>query len=170
MKHAGFSTEKTLAMRALTDGRPTLFTISRESFLDGRAVKNNFRNDLGPALDRLVGGILAEDWDTVAPFVTAGATPSPTLLDLTAATPARPSGAKVLFPNLGYKQQLGTLLFVESFSRLNTDMGLVDKMRIWIDGQGGQRQRGSGGAGAVPRSGDRVHVHRAPLRGGDHRR
>jgi hypothetical protein len=137
MKHAGFSTEKTLAMRALTDGRPTLFTISRENFLDGRGVKINFRNDLGPALDRLVGGILSEDWDTVAPFVTAGATPSPTLLDLTAATPTRPSGAKVLFPNLGYKQQLGTLLFVESFSRLNTDMGLVDKMRIWIDGQVG---------------------------------
>jgi hypothetical protein len=137
MKHAGFSTEKTLAMRALTDGRPTLFTISRENFLDGRGVKINFRNDLGTALDRLVGGVLSEDWDTVAPFVNGGGTPSPTLLDLTAATPTRPGGAKVLFPNIGYKQQLGTLLFVEAFSRLNTDMNLVDKARIWIDGQVG---------------------------------
>ena len=44
----------------------------------------------------------------------------------------RPSGARVLFPNIGYKQQLGSLLFVEAFSRLSTDMNLVDKMRIFM--------------------------------------
>lgn len=139
MNHAGFSTEKQLAMRALTDGRPNLFTINRDNFLDGRGVKINFRTDLGAALDRLLGAILAEDWDTVAPWVLPadGKTPTPKLLDLTEAAPARPANARILFPNLGYKQQLGALIFAEAFSRLNTDMNLVDKMRIWIDGQVG---------------------------------
>jgi hypothetical protein len=139
MKHAGFSTEKTLAVRALTDGRPNLFTINRQNFLDGRAVKINFRSDMGPALDRLLGGILAEDWDSVAPWVSPqdGKTPSPRLLDLTADAPARDPGAMILFPNLGYKQQLGALVFAAAFSRLDSDMNLVNKMRIWIDGQVG---------------------------------
>jgi len=139
MKHAGFSTEKILAMRALTDGRPNLFTINRQNFLDGRAVKINFRSDMQPALDRMLGGILAEDWDAVSPWVGAkdGKTPTPRLIDLTADAPARDPGAMILFPNLGYKQQLGALVFAATFSRLDSDMNLVNKMRLWIDGQVG---------------------------------
>ncbi|MFT3770986.1 MAG: hypothetical protein QM820_36680 [Minicystis sp.] len=139
MKHAGFSTEKALAVRALTDGRPNLFTINRENFLDGRAVKISFRSDMAKALDRLLGGILAEDWDSVSPWVLSkdGKTPSPRLLDLSSDTPARDPGAMILFPNIGYKQQLGALVFAAAFSRLDTDMNLVNKMRIWIDGQVG---------------------------------
>lgn len=139
MRHAGFSTEKSLALRALVDGRPSLFTIRRENFLDGRGVKINFRNDMAPAVDRLLGGLLAEDWETVAPWVAEsdGKTPTPRLLDLTAESPSRAAGARILFPNVGYKQQLAATLFSAVFSRLGTDMALVNKMRIWIDGQVG---------------------------------
>jgi hypothetical protein len=140
MNHAGFSTEKAYAMRALADGRPNLFTISRENFLDGRAVKINFRNDMQAAVDRLIGGVLAEDWDAVAPWVAGQGNLTsavPVLLDLTVAKPERPAGSRNVFPNIGYKQQLATLVFVATFSRLNTDMNLVDKMRLWIDGQVG---------------------------------
>ncbi len=136
INHAGFSVEKTMAMQALVDGRPTLFTISRDNFLDGRGVKINFRNDLPDAIDRLVGGILAEDWESVGPYVTAadGKNPSPKQIDLTLATPVRPAGASVLFPNIGYKQQLATAMFAGLFSRLSTDMALVNKMRVWVEG------------------------------------
>src|SRR5439155_8807619 len=41
-------------------------------------------------------------------------------------------------PNVGYKQQLATAVFAALFSRLNADMTLVNKMRLWIDGQVGQ--------------------------------
>ncbi len=139
IKHAGFSVEKGLAMQALVDGRPTLYTISRENFLDGRAVKINFRNDLPDAIDRLVGGILAEDWESVGMSAPASSGDAPTLIDLTVrgASPTRPGDAKVLFPNVGYKQELSGVVFAALFSRLNTDMTLVNKMRLWIDGQVG---------------------------------
>lgn len=139
MKHAGFSTEKSFAMRALTDSRPNLFTISRANFLDGRGVKINFRSDMAPMVDRLLGGLLAADWETVAPSVLPadGATPTPRLLDLSSDTPTRDSGARILFPNIGYHQQLASVMYASIFSRLSTDMTLVNKMRVWIDGQNG---------------------------------
>jgi hypothetical protein len=140
IKHAGFSVEKTRALEALVDGRPTLFTISRENFLDGRGVKINFRSDMPDAVDRLVGGILAEDWETISLWAPKGEqNPTPRTFDISARTiqPSRPEGARILFPNLGYKQQLATVLFSALFSRMNTDMTLVNKMRLWIDGQVG---------------------------------
>jgi hypothetical protein len=140
IKHAGFSVEKARAFEALVDARPTLFTISRDNFLDGRGVKINFRNDLPDAVDRLIGGILAEDWETVSLWAPDGdKNPTPQPFDITARAvqPTRPQGAKILFPNLGYKQQLSGVMFAALFSRLNTDMTLVNKMRLWIDGQVG---------------------------------
>ena len=137
LKHAGFSVEKTLAVSALVDGRPTLFTISRENFLDGRNVAINFRNDMPLAVDRLMGGILSEDWETVAPHVTKAAVdshPDVQFFDITQPSPSRPTDAKVLFPNLGYKQQLGAAIFTALHSRLNTDMTLVNKLRISVEG------------------------------------
>ena len=138
INHAGFYVEKGLALQALVDGRPNLSTISRANFLDGRAMKVNFRSDLPQAVDRLVGGILAEDWETIAPSVEASK-PTPLPMDLRARllTPRRPQGTLVMFPNVGYKQQLATAIFAALFSRLNTDMTLTNKMRVWIDGSDG---------------------------------
>lgn len=140
IKHAGFGVEKTYAAMALADGRPVLSTISRANYLDGRAVKINFRNDMPQAVDRLLAGILAEDWDTVGMYVdgTGEASPKMTPISATDAAPSRPANAKVLFPNVGYKQQLGALMFAQIFSRMSTDMSLTNKMRIWLDGQEGQ--------------------------------
>lgn len=136
LNHAGFSVEKASALSALVDGRPTLFTISRDNFLDGRSVKINFRNDLPGAVDRLLGGILAEDWEAVAPYVAPGSgkTPSPKMFDLTSESASRPAGSSILFPNIGYKQQLAAAMFAGLFSRLNTDMTLMNKLRLWVDG------------------------------------
>jgi hypothetical protein len=142
IKHAGFTVEKGLALQALVDGRPSLFTITRQNYLDGRGVKVNFRNDLPQAVDRLVGGILAEDWESVAPGVPSGPSSSsgPIPLDLTGRTvaPKRDANVNIVFPNVGYKQQLSTVMFSALFSRLNTDMTLMNKMRVWLDGQIGQ--------------------------------
>jgi hypothetical protein len=54
------------------------------------------------------------------------------------AMPARPADAQVLFPNVGYKQQLGVLIFGHVYSRMNGDMALSNKLRVWIDGQQGE--------------------------------
>jgi len=89
----------------------------------------------------LIGGVLAEDWTAVAMWVpNADKTPAPQLFDLTtvATAPARPDGARVLFPNVGYKQQLGMLIFANLYSRYGTDMQLTNKLRVWIDGSNEQ--------------------------------
>lgn len=136
MNYAGFGVEKTYAAMALADARPTLSTISRDNYLDGRDSMINFRSDMPEAMDRLFGGILAEDWETVGMFVSPGDdTPKPQLLDLADPdSPSRPANARILFPNIGYKQQLGILVFANIYSRAGADMSLANKMRLWVLG------------------------------------
>ena len=140
MNHAGFGIEKVYAAMALSDGRPVLTTISRENYLDGRGVNINFRNDMPQAVDRLLGGVLSEDWETVGMWVqpTTSTRPNMTPLSLIDAEPTRPQGAAVLYPNVGYKQQLGILILANVYSRTNTDLTLSNKLRLWIDGQIGE--------------------------------
>ncbi|MFO0549039.1 MAG: zinc-dependent metalloprotease [Polyangiaceae bacterium] len=134
MNFAGFGVEKTLAAMAMADARPVLSTISRANYLDGRDSKINFRSDMPDALDRLFGGILSEDWESVGMYVKSGGeTPAPELLDLLS-SPERPAGAKILFPNVGFKQELGLLVFANLYSRAGSDMQLVNKLRLWILG------------------------------------
>ncbi len=142
VNHTGFTAEKVDAIRMLADGRPVFFTISRENYLDGRNVFINFRSDMPKAMDRLIGGVLAQDWNTVAPYVDPAETAATRVttvrsLNLWADTPARPAGAYAVFPNVGYKQQLGTLVFAHIFARLNTDLSLANKLRIHLQGYGG---------------------------------
>jgi len=136
MIHSGFGVEKTFAAMVLADARPVLSTISRQNYLDGRDSKINFRSDMPQAMDRLIGGILSEDWESVGMYVTPGSdTPTPLLLDL--ANPDEPSrapNARILFPNVGYKQQLGVVVFANLYSRVGSDMQLANKLRVWILG------------------------------------
>ncbi|MCC6904001.1 MAG: hypothetical protein IT377_33850, partial [Polyangiaceae bacterium] len=148
VNHTGFSVEKSEAARALTDGRAVFSTISRKNYLDGRNVNINFRTDMPAQLDRLLGGLLSGDYETIAPYVLSSDTadpdndglPNPEVhpFDLSGATPTRPAGAQLVFPNLGYKQTLGTLVFAHIYARLNGDLGLANKMRMWIDGLSGE--------------------------------
>ncbi len=132
--HAGFEVEKSLALMQLVDPRPTLFTVARENYLDGRDVFISFRSDLPDGVDRLLGGVLSEDWEAIAPHVMGDAETGIAGLDLAARSIARPQGAQLVFPNIGYKQQLGMAVYAALFSRLSSDMTLLNKMRIALDG------------------------------------
>jgi hypothetical protein len=137
----GFGIEKEDAARALTDGRGVFFLISRESYLDGRNLNISFRSDMPQAIDRLLGGVLSGDWETIAPHVERGELfPEVQLLDLGADVPTRPAPADthLLFPNISYRQQLGALIWGHLFSRLSTDNVLADKLRVWVDGLTGE--------------------------------
>ncbi len=137
LHHAGFEVEKALALMQIVDPRPTLSTVARENYLDGRAPKISFRTDMPDAVDRLLGGVLAEDWETVAPSVLPDAAQRATgisTLDLTLPVAKRDPSAMIVFPNIGYKQQLATAVHAALLSRVAGDMTLVNKLRIWIDG------------------------------------
>jgi hypothetical protein len=150
MRRAGAHPEKPLAAIMLTDTRPTFSSITRSLFLDGREFQVNFGTDMPQAFNRLLGGVLAEDWDTIAPHVptvegggTAGMPElSPGILPLWTppsranplGMPSRPSGSRLLFPNVGYRQQLPTVVFSMLFSSLNSDLNTVHRTRIWTEG------------------------------------
>lgn len=140
VNHTGFTVEKADAAKTLADGRAVFFTISRDNYLDGRNVNVNFRTDMPEAVDRLLGGLLSSDWETIAPYVVGsdGFNPAVRSFELSGDSPARPQGSLLLFPNVGYKQQLGTLVWAHVFARLNTDLTLANKMRLWIDGMVGE--------------------------------
>ncbi|MDX2052721.1 MAG: hypothetical protein SFV15_10045 [Polyangiaceae bacterium] len=137
----GFSVEKSEAGRALTDGRAVFQTNSNQNYLDGRGLSVSFRTDMPEAVDRLIGGLLSSDWDTIAPYVTinlADQHPELKMTELSGTAPKRPTGTGLVYPNVGYQQQISTLIYTHLFSRLDTDLTLANKMRIWIDGYLGE--------------------------------
>lgn len=134
--HAGYETEKALAMMQLVDPRPTLFTVARENYLDGRDVMISFRSDLPEGVDRLLGGVLSEDWEAISPYI-SGESTTIRRFEVGQKSLSRPTDARLVFPNIGYRQQLSMAVYGSLFSRLSSDMTLSNKMRLWREGDDG---------------------------------
>jgi hypothetical protein len=139
---SGSYLEKPFAAIALTDARPQLSTVARETYLDGRNVMFSFRNAIPVAFDRLIGGIMADDWDAIAPHVDLadgeedGIRPIHTL-KLWSDNPAdltRPATARIVDPTLGYRVKLETAINMLLFQPIDTNMELVQRTRIWQTG------------------------------------
>jgi hypothetical protein len=111
--------------------------VSRENALDGRDPYISFRTDTPHAVDRLLGGILSEDWETISPSLNAdGKTHTVfSLVDRDPSKLVRPADNKgIIFPNIGYSNELGAAIYAMLFSRFSTDMVLAQKMRVRYDG------------------------------------
>ncbi len=133
----GFGVEKSDATRALLDTRSVFLSVVRESYLDSDNVNVNFRTDMPQAFDRLLGAVLSSDFETIAPYVVGGSATETSALhstNLFGDNPTRPGGARTLFPNIGYKQQVGALVFAHIFARSSSDAALSDKLQIWLAG------------------------------------
>jgi hypothetical protein len=139
---SGTYLEKPYAAIALTDSRPQLSTVARETYLDGRNVMFNFRDAVPRAFDRLIAGAMANDLDTVAPYVLSTDTPDALgnlplhTLHLWDETNGlnRPAGAKVVDPMFAFRAQVPAMYLMLLFEPINTNMELVNRTRIWIDG------------------------------------
>ncbi len=149
IQRSGTFLEKPYAAIALTDSRPQLSTIARQTYLDGRNVMFNFRDAVPRAFDRLIAGAMANDWDSVAPYIDPSAAVDP----VTGYTPisqlhlwddrnadgsvkpiARPAGAKVIDPMFGFRAQLPAMYLMLLFEPINSNMELINRTRIWIEG------------------------------------
>jgi hypothetical protein len=168
MNRAGFETEKALAIAMITDGRPPVYTPTRDLFLDPRSQRLSFYASMPHAVDRLIGGILGEDWEAVGMhFECTKRDPVSCLegqlqmLDLTQpeGAAARPASGQILFPNLGFRQQSVATILAAIYSRHTGDMTLLNKMRIWIDGVDG-----TVGTTGFPNPDEQVRFHN-PLSG-----
>jgi hypothetical protein len=137
--------EKPYAGIALTDSRPQLSTVARETYLDGRNVMFSFRSAIPQAFDRLVAGVFADDWDTIAPYVAPTATPdafgmmpmTPVKLwesDVTKLSAARPTGSRLIDPMLGYRIKVPAMIMMLLYQPIDSSMDLVNRTRVWVDG------------------------------------
>jgi hypothetical protein len=140
--HVGFDEEKLLALRELVDSRPTLSTVSRDNALDGRDPYISFRTDTPQAVDRLLGALLSEDWEAIAP--TQAPDGGLQLFSVTKVETTDPSTRmarlptdNILFPNIGYANQIGAGVYAFLFSRFSSDMTLATKLRIRLEGDSG---------------------------------
>jgi hypothetical protein len=140
MKRLGHYVEKPLAAIGLTDSRPPLSIVSRDTYLDGRNVMFSFRSAMPQAFDRLLAGAFADDWDTVAPYVVpgekleAGMSPMHILPLWQTGAIARPAGAKVLDPLFGYRAKVPAMILTMLFQPIDSNMEMVNRARIWIEG------------------------------------
>ncbi len=143
IKRVGHFVEKPLAAIGLTDSRPPLSTVARETFLDGRNVMFSFRSAMPQAFDRLLAGAFADDWDTVAPYIVpgekgeAGMSPMHTLQLWNASATApivRPTNAKVIDPMLGYRAKVPAMILTLLFQPIDSNMEMVNRTRIWVEG------------------------------------
>lgn len=145
MFRAGSFLEKPYAGIALTDARPQLSTVARETYLDGRNVMFSFRSAIPQAFDRLVAGVFADDWDTIAPFIDPsskpdafGMSPMSTVKlwesDVTKVSAARPAGSKVVDPMLGYRVKVPAVVMMLLYQPIDSSMELVNKTRVWVAG------------------------------------
>jgi len=138
MNRVGFSEEKGLAMAELVYGGAPLYAPSRDLFLDWRTNQVNFYADMPTAMDRLLSGALSEDWEVIGPHYNPD-NQQIELFDISQSTaPARPAGANIMFPNIGFDQQFVMSLFAAMYSRDTGDMSIVNRMRIWIEGVDGR--------------------------------
>jgi hypothetical protein len=141
--YVGFNNEKVMAIRQLVDSRPTLSTVSRDNALDNRGVYISWRSDLPNAVDRLLGAMLSEDWELIAPSFKADNTLENLPITGAVATIVRPADAKVVFPNIGYSHQVDAAIYAMLLSKANSDLVLVNKLRINFDNDSGTLPAGA---------------------------
>ena len=142
VKRLGHWVEKPLAAIGLTDSRPPLSIVSRETYLDGRNVMFSFRSAMPQAIDRLFAGAFADDWDSVAPYVVPG---EPTeggmsplhslkLWSFDGSGVVRPAGARIVDPMLGYRAKVPALILSLLYQPIDSNMEMVHRTRVWVEG------------------------------------
>lgn len=144
---SGSFLEKPFASIALTDARPQLSTVARETYLDGRNVMFSFRSAIPLAFDRLIAGIMADDFDTVAGYVDTAEAPdafgmrtlkTAKLWETDPSKITRPATARLVDPMLGYRVKVPTMILMMLYQPIDSNMELIQRTRLWVTG--GQEQ------------------------------
>ncbi|MEO0323683.1 MAG: zinc-dependent metalloprotease [Myxococcota bacterium] len=128
LERAGFYYDKALAIQVLVD--PNTNFVGRDTTADVRRFQINFHSTFGPSMTRFFGGLLAEDWETIAPRREAGELVFPDAFALV----ADPMEGTPLDPNANFSLQAlaavyGMALIPETFDR-----SYFERARVWRAG------------------------------------
>jgi hypothetical protein len=128
LERVGYFYDKILAIEVLTD--PTTHFLGRDTDADIRRYQINFASTFGPSMTRFFGGILGEDWATIAPRIQSGAVvyPDPIEIEL-GSMPGTP-----LAPNASFSIQLYATVFGMTYIPQTYDQEYLNESRVWVRG------------------------------------
>ncbi len=129
LERVGYFYDKILAIQVLAD--PTTYFLGRDTDADIRRYQLNFANTFGPSMSRFFGGVLGEDWATIAPRVDArGELLYPDAVEIAQGDmPGTP-----LAPNASFSIQLYAAVFGMSMIPETYDQDFLNRSRVWVRG------------------------------------
>jgi len=138
LHHYGFYLNKIMALELLSEAET--FFVARDTAEDIRMWRISYFDDYSSQITRLVGGLLAEDYYDMAPYMAPGATaddpPIFVLRDYAVPEndPPMPDGGLPVDPYAGFTVQLYAAVL--GFARMHTnfDNGFITSARLWIKG------------------------------------
>lgn len=138
LHHYGFYLNKIMTLQAMSEAET--FFVARDTAEDIRMWRISYFDDYAPQIIRLIGGLLAEDYYDVAPYMAPGAsTDDPPEFWLRnyavpADDPPLPASALPVDPYAGFTVQLYAAVL--GFARMHTnfDNRFITSARLWIRG------------------------------------
>lgn len=128
LERVGYFYDKLAALIILTD--TTTYFLGRDTDADIRRYQINFGNSFGPAVEALFRGILAEDWQSIAPRYASGNVTYPDPLQIEQGTmPGVP-----LSPNVGFSVQLYASILGMGYLPQTYNQDFLNRSRIWMAG------------------------------------
>ena len=128
LERVGYFYDKVLALQVLTD--PTTYFIGRDTDSDIRRYQISFASSFGPSMTRFFGGVLSEDWQTVAPRVQGGTLVFPDALQVEQGDmPGDP-----IDPNASFSIQLYAAVYGMALIPQTYDQQFLNRSRIWVRG------------------------------------
>lgn len=128
LERVGYFYDKVLAIQVLTD--PTTYFLGRDTDADIRRYQLNFASTFGPSVTRFFGGLLGEDWQTIAPRIEGNSVVYPDPLQVEEGSmPGTP-----VAPNASFSIQLYAAVYGMSLLPETYDQGFLSRSRIWVRG------------------------------------
>jgi hypothetical protein len=124
----GFYYDKQLALQVMTD--PRTYFVAKDTAPDVRKYQINFYSSFGPALTNFMRGLLAEDWQSIAPRWSDDALLETDSFDM--GLGARPGIA--LDPNASFSIQLNAAVFSMTQIPQTFDQNFFNSARIFLRG------------------------------------
>jgi hypothetical protein len=128
LARVGYFYDKMLAILVLTD--PTTYFLGRDTDADIRRYQLNFATTFGPSMTSFFGGLLGEDWTTIAPRVSGGDVTYPDAVEIEDGSMA----GIPLSPNASFSIQLYAAVFGMALIPQTYDQDFLNRSRIWVRG------------------------------------
>ncbi|MFK7987652.1 MAG: zinc-dependent metalloprotease [Sandaracinaceae bacterium] len=128
LERVGYFYDKVLALQVLSD--PTTYFLGRDTDSDIRRYQLNFASTFGPSMTRFYGGVLGEDWTTIAPRFQGSTLVYPDALQIEHGDmPGTP-----VAPNASFSIQLYAAVFGMALIPQTYDQQFLNRSRVWVRG------------------------------------